>query len=136
LVGWGEHLERSIEALNGVSFVGEFGSPGADILLQQGNLIVGSLELPLSQMEVGPQLLFNLVYGFKDIDDFTQIGGKAVGVGVEGECSPGLECCGRACRYGSRVLGVHDGRASWIGTIQRSLTWQAREIQGLRRAEA
>ena len=85
LVGWGKHLETSIEALNGVSFAGKFGLQGRDILLEQGNLIGGSLELPLHEKQVGPQLSSNLICCFKDVDDFSPIGSKSIGVGREGE---------------------------------------------------
>jgi hypothetical protein len=90
--------------------------------------------LPLGEEEVGPHLRSDLVCGFENIDDFSPIGGKAVGIGGEGESSPGLESGARACRCSRGVLGVrggvlsvHDGRTSWRGTIQRSVTGWTRE---------
>ena len=80
LVGQGDHPKSSLEALNGVLFAGKFGLQGGHILLEQGNLIIGGLELPLSKEEVGPQLGSNLVCGLEDIDDFSPIGGKTIGV--------------------------------------------------------
>ena len=74
-----------MEALNGISFTGKLGWQGGDILPGQSNLIIGGLELLLSKEEVGPQLGSNLVCGLEDIDDFSPIGGKTVGVGGEGE---------------------------------------------------
>ena len=127
LLSRGERSEGSIEVVNSGSFSCKIVSQGSDILLQSGNFVIGSLELFLNKEEVGPQLCSNLVDVLEDIDDFSAIGGEAIGVRGEGECSLGLKSCTRAHRYGSRVLGVHDSHTSWMRTIQRSVTGWARE---------
>jgi len=101
LVAWGgifclmlsrsDHGEGSVESVNRSSLTSKVVSPGKNVLLQQGDFVIGSLELPLGQEEVGPHFHSDLVYSFEDIDDLPTIGGQAAGVGGEGQSSPCLE---------------------------------------------
>ena len=128
-----EHGESSVVALDGSSLPSKVVSQGDDVLLQEGDFVVGCLELPLGKEEVGPHLQSDLVCGFEDVDDFSAIGGQAVGIVGEGQSSLCLESGTQACWYWRHVLGVHGGvlsvhhgRTSRRGTIQRSVTGQAR----------
>jgi len=123
-----------VKSVDGRSLSREVVSQGDNVLLQQGDLIIGGLELPLSKEEVGPHLHSDLVRGFEDIDDFPPIVGQAVGVGGEGQSYPCLKSGTWDCGYRrgglgvhGGVLGIHDSRTSWRGSIQRSVTGQARE---------
>ena len=79
-----EHGKGSVEAVDRSSLASEVVSQGDDVLLQQGDFVIGGLELSLGKVEVGPHLHSDLVRGFEDIDNFSLIGGQAVGIGGEG----------------------------------------------------
>ena len=75
-----DHGKGSVESIDCSSLTTEVVSQGDNILLQQGDFVIGGLELPLHKEEVGPHLHYDLVRGFDDIDDFPPIGAQAVGI--------------------------------------------------------